>query len=186
MSCFWHCTQHLPIPSFSLFVGELQCPCQLSCPIALTRSRVASWVQGMGKASPTCSRTPSPPPKLFLRVREPTIKHSRHCRREGIWKLPMNEILSYQWVFHLSVHVLPSSFFRQKQSLEATLAEVESQYCSRISKLQSAICNGKGQAQQIRDDTENQNRKYEQLLDIKTHLENEIATYHSLLDGEGW
>ncbi|KAL8175973.1 UNVERIFIED_CONTAM: Keratin, type I cytoskeletal 10 [Gekko kuhli] len=71
-----------------------------------------------------------------------------------------------------------------KQSLEATLAETEGQYCAQLSQIQGAISNVEGQLQQIRDDTESQNREYQQLLDIKSRLESEIETYRSLMDGE--
>ncbi|XP_015263109.1 PREDICTED: keratin, type I cytoskeletal 12-like [Gekko japonicus] len=71
-----------------------------------------------------------------------------------------------------------------KQSLEVTLAENEGQYCAQLSQIQGAISNVEGQLQQIRDDTESQNREYQQLLDIKIRLESEIETYRSLMDGE--
>ncbi|XP_015687687.2 keratin, type I cytoskeletal 12-like [Protobothrops mucrosquamatus] len=70
-----------------------------------------------------------------------------------------------------------------KQSLEATLAETEGQYCAQLSQIQEVIGSVEGQVQQIRDDMECQNREYEQLLDVKIRLENEIDTYRSLLDG---
>nr|XP_056720752.1 keratin, type I cytoskeletal 12-like [Euleptes europaea] len=71
-----------------------------------------------------------------------------------------------------------------KQSLEATLADVEGQYCAQLSQIQGAISNVEGQVQQIRADTECQDREYQQLLDIKIRLESEIETYRSLMDGE--
>ncbi|KAJ6660704.1 hypothetical protein lerEdw1_017701 [Lerista edwardsae] len=70
-----------------------------------------------------------------------------------------------------------------KQSLEATLGDVEGQYCGQLSQIQGVISNVEDQVQQIRDEMECQNREYEQLLDIKIRLENEIETYHRLLDG---
>ncbi|XP_034271645.1 keratin, type I cytoskeletal 10-like [Pantherophis guttatus] len=70
-----------------------------------------------------------------------------------------------------------------KQSLESTLVETENQYCSQLSQIQEVIGSVEGQVQQIRDDMECQNREYEQLLDVKIRLENEIDTYRSLLDG---
>ncbi|KAH0626855.1 hypothetical protein JD844_002109 [Phrynosoma platyrhinos] len=70
-----------------------------------------------------------------------------------------------------------------KQSLEATLAQIEGQYFAQISQIQGEISVVEGQLQQIRDDMEGQNRDYEQLLDIKIRLENEIETYHRLLEG---
>lgn len=86
----------------------------------------------------------------------------------------MNPPINFQYSIH---------FFQQKQSLEATLADVEGQYCGQLSQIQGVISNVEDQVQQIRDEMECQNREYEQLLDIKIRLENEIETYHRLLDG---
>ncbi|XP_051014486.1 keratin, type I cytoskeletal 10 isoform X1 [Acomys russatus] len=72
-----------------------------------------------------------------------------------------------------------------KQSLEASLAETEGRYCMQLSQIQSQISALEEQLQQIRAETECQNAEYQNLLDIKIRLENEIQTYRSLLEGEG-
>ncbi|KAM8819009.1 keratin, type I cytoskeletal 10 isoform 3-T3 [Rhynchonycteris naso] len=72
-----------------------------------------------------------------------------------------------------------------KQSLEASLAETEGRYCVQLSQIQVQISSLEEQLQQIRAETECQNAEYQQLLDIKIRLENEIQTYRSLLEGEG-
>uniref|UniRef100_G1P6A9 Keratin, type I cytoskeletal 10 n=1 Tax=Myotis lucifugus TaxID=59463 RepID=G1P6A9_MYOLU len=72
-----------------------------------------------------------------------------------------------------------------KQSLEASLAETEGRYCVQLSQIQAQISSLEEQLQQIRAETECQNSEYQQLLDIKIRLENEIQTYRSLLEGEG-
>ncbi|KAL4673085.1 hypothetical protein H8957_009222 [Semnopithecus entellus] len=72
-----------------------------------------------------------------------------------------------------------------KQSLEASLAETEGRYCVQLSQIQAQISALEEQLQQIRAETECQNTEYQQLLDIKIRLENEIQTYRSLLEGEG-
>lgn len=65
------------------------------------------------------------------------------------------------------------------------MAETEGRYCVQLSQIQSQISALEEQLQQIRAETECQNAEYQQLLDIKTRLENEIQTYRSLLEGEG-
>ncbi|KAJ6660702.1 hypothetical protein lerEdw1_017699 [Lerista edwardsae] len=71
-----------------------------------------------------------------------------------------------------------------RQSLEATLAETEGRYCAQLLQMQGLISNVESQVQQIREDMECQNADYNQLLDIKIRLENEIETYRRLIDGQ--
>ncbi|XP_074077060.1 keratin, type I cytoskeletal 10-like [Macrotis lagotis] len=68
-----------------------------------------------------------------------------------------------------------------KQSLEASLADIEGRYCIHLSQIQTQITALEEQLQQIRAETECQNLEYQVLLDIKIRLENEIQTYQSLL-----
>ncbi|OCT62039.1 keratin-3, type I cytoskeletal 51 kDa [Xenopus laevis] len=77
------------------------------------------------------------------------------------------------------------SKFAMKQSLELTLAETEGSYCMKLSSIQVTISSIEEKLAQIRADSECQRLEYQQLLDIKTRLEQEIETYRKLLDGEG-
>ncbi|XP_040292517.1 keratin, type I cytoskeletal 19-like [Bufo bufo] len=70
-----------------------------------------------------------------------------------------------------------------KASLEGTLSETESRYGAQLSQIQSLISNLERQLGDLRLDMERQNHEYKVLMDIKTHLENEIATYRQLLEG---
>ncbi|KAM5135073.1 uncharacterized protein ACMZJ9_017675 [Mantella aurantiaca] len=72
-----------------------------------------------------------------------------------------------------------------KKSLEETLAQTEGQYCMKLSQIQQQIAAIEEQLSHIREEIECQTAEYEDLLDIKTKLENEIETYRRLLDGEG-
>ncbi|KAM8947131.1 keratin, type I cytoskeletal 14-like [Pelodytes ibericus] len=71
-----------------------------------------------------------------------------------------------------------------KTALENTLAETEARYCAQLAQLQSMINNVEAQLADLRSDQERQNYEYKILLDVKTRLELEIATYKRLLDGE--
>ncbi|XP_069807956.1 keratin, type I cytoskeletal 14-like [Dendropsophus ebraccatus] len=70
-----------------------------------------------------------------------------------------------------------------KSALEGTLAETEATFGSQLAQLQGLINNVECQLTQIRSDLERQNHEYKILMDQKTHLEMEIATYKRLLEG---
>ncbi|KAF6298800.1 keratin 20 [Rhinolophus ferrumequinum] len=71
-----------------------------------------------------------------------------------------------------------------KDSLERTLQATKDRYSSQLAEKQAMLNSLEAQLMQIRTDAENQNRKYNDLLGIKTRLEQEIATYRRLLEGE--
>uniref|UniRef100_A0A7M4E5D2 Keratin, type I cytoskeletal 20 n=1 Tax=Crocodylus porosus TaxID=8502 RepID=A0A7M4E5D2_CROPO len=71
-----------------------------------------------------------------------------------------------------------------QSQLKDTLAETEARYGSLLAQIQAAVGNVGGQLLQVRDDMERQNNEYNILLDVKTRLEMEIATYRRLLEGE--
>ncbi|XP_018431575.1 PREDICTED: keratin-3, type I cytoskeletal 51 kDa-like [Nanorana parkeri] len=76
------------------------------------------------------------------------------------------------------------SQWSMKKSLEENLSQTEGQYCMKLSQIQAQIASIEQQLAQLRADMECQTAEYEELLDIKTKLENEIEIYRRLLEGE--
>jgi acidic type I keratin len=52
-----------------------------------------------------------------------------------------------------------------------------------LQQIQEQISDQEAQLSQVREETECQNQEYSTLLSIKMRLEQEIQTYHSLLEG---
>ncbi|ETE65374.1 Keratin, type I cytoskeletal 14 [Ophiophagus hannah] len=71
-----------------------------------------------------------------------------------------------------------------KAALEGTLADIESRYSVQLAQIQGLIINLEEELATLRCDMERQNHEYKILLDVKTRLEQEIATYRRLLEGE--
>ncbi|XP_051894556.1 keratin, type I cytoskeletal 19-like [Pristis pectinata] len=71
-----------------------------------------------------------------------------------------------------------------KSSLEANLQETEDRYAEQLFHLQDLLSQREAELSRILADSQRQCQEYAQLLDIKTRLEMEIATYRRLLDGE--
>ncbi|XP_072269826.1 keratin, type I cytoskeletal 19-like [Pyxicephalus adspersus] len=70
-----------------------------------------------------------------------------------------------------------------KLALENTLAETEGEYCTKLSQIQVLIIGDETQLSELRSDMERQSYEHKILIDAKTRLEQEIATYRRLLDG---
>nr|XP_021484022.1 keratin, type I cytoskeletal 16-like [Meriones unguiculatus] len=71
-----------------------------------------------------------------------------------------------------------------KASLENSLEETKGRYCLQLAQIQGLISGVEEQLAQLCCEMEQQSQEYNILLDVKTRLEQEIATYHRLLDGE--
>ncbi|XP_028828455.1 keratin, type I cytoskeletal 19-like [Denticeps clupeoides] len=71
-----------------------------------------------------------------------------------------------------------------KGALENTLAETEARYSAMLAGYQNQINMLEQELAQVRASIEQQGRDYTMLLDIKSRLEQEIATYRSLLEKE--
>eukprot|EP00079_Xenopus_tropicalis_P012286 XP_002939081.2 PREDICTED: keratin, type I cytoskeletal 23-like [Xenopus tropicalis] len=75
-------------------------------------------------------------------------------------------------------------YSHQKHGLEGTLAETEANAAGQLQKIQATICRMEAELSNVRGELERQNIEYRALLDVKTRLENEIATYRELLEGD--
>ncbi|KAF4083434.1 hypothetical protein AMELA_G00141230 [Ameiurus melas] len=71
-----------------------------------------------------------------------------------------------------------------KAALENTLAETDARYGAMLSGFQNQINMLESELSQMRASIEQQSRDYIMLLDIKSRLEQEIATYRNLLEKE--
>ncbi|XP_007940310.1 keratin, type I cytoskeletal 15 [Orycteropus afer afer] len=71
-----------------------------------------------------------------------------------------------------------------KAGLESSLAEIECRYATQLQQIQGLISSLETQLSELRCEMEAQNHEYNMLLDIKTRLEQEIATYRSLLESQ--
>ncbi|NWU72189.1 K1C14 protein, partial [Pterocles burchelli] len=67
---------------------------------------------------------------------------------------------------------------------KGTLADTEARYGTQLAQLQALISSVEEQLAELRCDMERQNQEYRVLLDVKCRLEQEIATYRRLLEGE--
>ncbi|KAL1265566.1 hypothetical protein QQF64_003593 [Cirrhinus molitorella] len=71
-----------------------------------------------------------------------------------------------------------------KAALENSLADTETRYSTMLASYQNQINILEDELSQVRASIEQQGREYALLLDIKTRLEQEIATYRSLLENQ--
>ncbi|XP_066896223.1 keratin, type I cytoskeletal 25-like [Kogia breviceps] len=76
------------------------------------------------------------------------------------------------------------SLLATKHSLECSLTETEGNCCVQLAQVQALIGALEEQLHRVRTETEGQKLEYEQLLDIKVHLEKEIETYCVLIGGD--
>ncbi|XP_072742166.1 keratin, type I cytoskeletal 19 [Ciconia boyciana] len=76
------------------------------------------------------------------------------------------------------------SQLNMKAALEGTLVDTEQRYSAQLVQMQELIGSLEAQLAELRADMERQNSEYKMLMDIKTRLEQEIATYRQLLEGQ--
>ncbi|XP_052052485.1 keratin, type I cytoskeletal 16 isoform X1 [Apodemus sylvaticus] len=94
-----------------------------------------------------------------------------------------SEVAELRRVFQ-GLEIELQSQLSMKASLENSLEETKGRYCMQLSQIQGLIGSVEEQLAQLRCEMEQQSQEYNILLDVKTRLEQEIATYRRLLDGE--
>ncbi|XP_052612905.1 keratin, type I cytoskeletal 16 isoform X5 [Peromyscus californicus insignis] len=94
-----------------------------------------------------------------------------------------SEVSELRRVFQ-SLEIELQSQLSMKASLENSLEETKGRYCMQLAQIQGLISSVEEQLAQLRCEMEQQSQEYNILLDVKTRLEQEIATYRRLLDGE--
>nr|XP_030696087.1 keratin, type I cytoskeletal 15 isoform X2 [Globicephala melas] len=72
----------------------------------------------------------------------------------------------------------------KKAGLESRLAETECRYALQLQQIQGFISSIEARLSELRSEMECQSQEYKMLLDTKARLEQEIATYRSLLEGQ--
>lgn len=83
-----------------------------------------------------------------------------------------------------SLEIELQSQLSMKSSLENSLADTNARYSAMLAGLQNQINMLENELTQMRASIEQQGHEYKMLLDIKSRLEQEIATYRSLLDNQ--
>uniref|UniRef100_A0A8C5WK65 Keratin 23 n=1 Tax=Leptobrachium leishanense TaxID=445787 RepID=A0A8C5WK65_9ANUR len=74
----------------------------------------------------------------------------------------------------------------KKNALEITLRDTQAHSSEQLQNIQGIICQLEAELSNVRGEIERQNTEYKILLDIKSRLENEIATYQRLIDGKNY
>ncbi|CAM4635027.1 keratin, type I cytoskeletal 19-like isoform X1 [Lepidochelys kempii] len=76
------------------------------------------------------------------------------------------------------------SLCSMKEALEGTLAETQAGSGGDLAQLRGRVAWKEAELAQLRSGTQRQAEEHQQLLDLKTRLEMEIATYRRLLEGD--
>ncbi|KAK2904717.1 hypothetical protein Q8A67_006516 [Cirrhinus molitorella] len=94
-------------------------------------------------------------------------------------KTELNELRRQKQSLEIDLQALHNMI----RSLEESLRETEARYAHEVNGYNSRILQLEGELGQVRAQVERQAAEYEALLNLKTKLEAEIATYHRLLEG---
>ncbi|XP_043359440.1 keratin, type I cytoskeletal 42-like isoform X2 [Dermochelys coriacea] len=76
------------------------------------------------------------------------------------------------------------SLCSMKEALEGTLAETQAGSGGELAQLRGRVARKEAELAQLRTGTQRQAEEHQQLLDLKTRLEMEIATYRRLMKGD--
>lgn len=110
------------------------------------------------------------------------VRQNLHCLTTPHWKGPYISLPTQSPALAATSPVC--GFPWQKAALEGTLADTEARYGAQLAQIQGLVGSIEAQLAELRADMERQNTEYKILMDIKTRLEQEIATYRQLLEGQ--
>ncbi|KAI5944520.1 Keratin, type I cytoskeletal 28 [Manis javanica] len=112
------------------------------------------------------------------RLREPVKRHLQQevSDHAGAATSARAELTEMKRVLQ-SLNIELQSPLALRNSLECSLSETEGNYCAQLAQIQAQVSALEEQLHQVRTETEGQKLEYEQLLDIKVHLEKDIETY---------
>ncbi|XP_062389759.1 keratin, type I cytoskeletal 18 [Sardina pilchardus] len=96
-------------------------------------------------------------------------------------KTELNELRRQKQALEIDVQALHN----MNRSLEDTLADTQNRSAREMTQYNKIIVQLEDELGQVRAQVERQRLDYQTLLNLKMKLESEIATYHSLLEGEG-
>ncbi|KAK2118357.1 Keratin, type I cytoskeletal 19 [Saguinus oedipus] len=88
------------------------------------------------------------------------------------------------WRTLQGVEIELQSLLSTKTGLEGTLAEMEVHFGVQLAEIQARISGIEALLGDVRADSERQNQEYQRLMDVKSRLEQEIATYRSLVEDQ--
>ncbi|XP_052462664.1 keratin, type I cytoskeletal 18 isoform X47 [Carassius gibelio] len=94
-------------------------------------------------------------------------------------KTELNELRRTKQTLEIDLQALHNMI----RSLEDSLRETEARYAHEVNGYNSGLVQLEGELGQVRAQVERQAAEYDALLNIKSKLEAEIATYHCLLEG---
>ncbi|KTF82912.1 hypothetical protein cypCar_00045162, partial [Cyprinus carpio] len=125
--------------------------------------------------------------KADLEIQIETLQEDLACLKKNHQEQDLNKVLDdirchYESIINKHRRKQECWFKEKKGALVCSLLETEARYCTMLAGYQKHINTYEAELCQVHTGIEQQGRDYAALLDIKTRLEQEIATYRCLLE----